>query len=102
MTLKNSSAQAVVLTGASSAPCGMLMLHRSEQRGGVERMVDVPQLAVPAQGAVRFAPGGYHLMCMQPEMRPGEVVRVTLTFQGGGTITAAFPVYAVGHGPDAR
>lgn len=102
MTVKNSSAHAVVLTGASSPACGMVMLHRSEQRGGVERMVDVPRLRVPAEGSVQFAPGGYHLMCMQPKMRPGATVRVTLNFQGGSTLTAAFPVYAVGRGPNSR
>jgi periplasmic copper chaperone A len=44
--------------------------------------------------AVRFAPGGYHLMCMQPAaaMRPGKTVAVTLDFAGGETLSAPFPV----------
>lgn len=96
MTLKNASAQPLILIGASSVACRMLMLHRSERQGGMERMVEVRHLTVPARGAVHFAPGGYHLMCMQPKMRPGQIVQVTLRFQDGGTITAAFSVYAMG------
>lgn len=93
MTLRNTSAHPEVLTGAHSPACGMLMLHRSESSGGADRMVHVPSVAVPPHGTLSFAPGGYHLMCMQPRMRPGENVAVTLTFQGGQTVSAAFPVF---------
>ena len=80
--------------GAASPACGMLMLHRSVEQGGQERMVSVTSVPVPAQGKVSFAPGGYHLMCMSPAaaMRPGRSVPVTLRFAGGGSLTASFPV----------
>ena len=93
MTLRNGAPSPAVLTGASSPACGMLMLHRSEMAGGSDRMMAVASVAVPPGGAVSFAPGGYHLMCMQPRMKPGERVNVTLTFQGGQTVSAAFPVF---------
>jgi periplasmic copper chaperone A len=93
-TLSNSGAAAQSLVGASSPGCGMLMLHRSINQGGQERMVMVQSVAVPAHGKVSFAPGGYHLMCMSPSaaLRPGQSVPVTLRFAGGGSLTASFPV----------
>ena len=93
-TLTNATAAIQTLVGASSPACGSLMLHQSVTKDGVEQMIMVPKVAVPAHGTLRFAPGGYHLMCMSPEpaMRPGQSVPVTLQFEGGGTLDAEFPV----------
>lgn len=93
MTLQNTSSSPAILTGASSPACEMLMLHRSETGGGRDKMVHVASVAVPPHGVLSFAPGGYHLMCMQPRMTPGGSVHVTLTFQDGGTVGAVFPVF---------
>jgi copper(I)-binding protein len=98
MTLKNTGDKPVALTAASSPACGMLMLHLSKQEHGIDKMVQVDKATVPAHGSVTFAPGGYHLMCMQPKdtMRTGGSVPVTLTFEGGQTVTAQFPVKGPG------
>jgi copper(I)-binding protein len=55
-------------------------------------------VAVPAHGSLSFAPGGYHLMCTQPQssMQIGHSVPMTLQFAGGGSITAQFPVKGAG------
>ncbi len=94
LTLSNASDEARVLVGAEASACGMVMLHRSVQENGQERMEMVKSVAVPAHGEVQFAPGGYHLMCMTPgkEVTPGQSVPVTLRFADGGTVTASFPV----------
>ena len=93
-TLSNSTAAPEILVGASSAACGSLMLHQSVTKNGVEQMIMVPKVVVPAHGTLQFAPGGYHLMCMSPgaAMRAGQSVPVTLQFEGGGTLSADFPV----------
>ena len=93
-TLTNTGKTEVSLTGASSAACGMLMLHKSTQSGGMGSMEDVTSVAVPAGGTVKFAPGGYHLMCMDPtpEVTPGGTVSVELTFAGGAKLAADFAV----------
>ncbi len=44
----------------------MLMLHQSSNKGGMSGMDMVDKVIVPAGGTVRFAPGGYHLMCENP------------------------------------
>jgi len=97
-TLRNNGDKAVKLTGASSPACGMLMLHQSKQEGGVDKMMSMNGVSVPAHGSVEFTPGGYHLMCMSPTnaMTVGANVPVTLKFADGATTTTLFPVKGPG------
>jgi len=93
-TLKNPTAKTVTLTGAASPACGMLMLHRSETMSGMSSMSDVVSIDVPAGATVKFAPGGYHLMCMNPAsaIKPGGRIKVELEFAGGATVPVEFAV----------
>jgi copper(I)-binding protein len=94
-TLQNTTTAGKFLVGARSPACGDLMMHQSVSQGGQERMVMVMRAKLPAHGTLTFAPGGYHLMCMQPNaaaLKPGGSVPVTLVFADGGTISAAFAV----------
>lgn len=93
-TLKNTGTKAVSLTGADSAACGMLMLHKTEHMGGMNHMSMVDSVDVAAGGTLSFAPGGYHLMCMDPTaaLKPGAAVPVALKFADGTTLKMEFPV----------
>lgn len=91
-TMHNGGAQEVSLIRADSKACGMLMLHKSSETGGMSSMEDVSSVAVPKDGTVSFAPGGYHLMCMDAAMKPGDKVQVTLHFSDGGAVNADFAV----------
>jgi periplasmic copper chaperone A len=93
-TLHNNGAKDVVLTGVATPACGNLMLHKSENKGGMSSMQHVDEVDVPAGGSVAFAPGGYHLMCMNagPAITPGGTVPVTLTFKDGSKLTTPFQV----------
>ena len=93
-TLKNSGTAKVALTGADTPACGMLMLHKSSDTGGMSSMQDVEKVDVPGGATVAFTPGGYHLMCMNPTdaIKPGGSVMVTLHFAGGSSASAAFAV----------
>lgn len=92
--LMNRGDQEVELTGASSPACGGMMLHHSMRENGVDKMMMVKSVPVPAHGSIAFAPGGYHLMCTQPTsaIKPGDSVPVTLTFSNGASVTAGFAV----------
>ena len=72
----------------------MLMLHKSERKSGMETMSDVDAINVQAGGTLKFAPGGYHLMCIDPRpvMKPGAVISVRLKFSDGSRTTARFLV----------
>ena len=92
--LRNAGRSEVVLTGASSPACGMLMLHRSVEANGVSKMEDVDRIAIKARTTLAFAPGGFHLMCMDPTnaLKPGVTVPVTLDFADGTSLSAPFAV----------
>jgi periplasmic copper chaperone A len=93
MVLQNSGNGAVVLTGAASPACSTLMLHQSQDDSGMSMMMDVQNVTIPAQGSVSFAPGGFHLMCMQPRMKIGDKIPVTLHFQDGSSLETVMQVY---------
>ncbi|HEX4535148.1 MAG TPA: copper chaperone PCu(A)C [Rhizomicrobium sp.] len=92
--LRNTGKAGAVLTGASSPACGMLMLHKSEETGGTSMMAMVDKISVASGSTVKFAPGGYHLMCMNPTpaLKPGTNVAVTFQFADGTKTTADFAV----------
>lgn len=93
-SLHNGSSANLELVGAKSPACGMLMLHQSTESGGMSRMNEVRSVTIPAGGTIAFAPGGYHLMCMNPgsAMSPGRTVAVTLLFAHGTEINTSFAV----------
>lgn len=93
-TLHNGGAETVTLTGAESPACGMLMLHKTEDKNGTGMMMDMASVPVPSGSDVAFAPGGYHLMCMDPTpaMKIGASVPVTLEFADGSKVIANFVV----------
>jgi copper(I)-binding protein len=99
MTLTNTGNTDAVLTGAASPACGMLMLHKSQEDSGMAMMMSLQTITIPANGSVSFAPGGYHLMCMQPKMKIGDQLRVTLRFQDGASLAATMPVYGAQNAP---
>jgi copper(I)-binding protein len=82
------------LTGASSIAFARIHMHRTVKHDGVAAMEPVDFVAVPALERVEFAPGGYHLMMMgrQRELRVGDEVPVTLTFEDGGSQSAVFTI----------
>lgn len=93
-TLVNTGDMPVTLVGVSSPDYGAVMIHRSLDRGGMERMVMVNSIPVPPHGSAALAPGGYHLMLMQPRhaIRPGQQITLTFTFADGSTIAVQVPV----------
>jgi copper(I)-binding protein len=94
-TLHNGGTAVATLTGAESPACGMLMLHKSESQSGTMQMVEVASVPVPVGADITFAPGGYHLMCMDTKttlMKPGSTVPVTLDFADGSKVKADFAV----------
>ncbi len=98
-TLHNSGSADETVTAAASPACGSIMLHQSQDSSGTAMMMGVPSITIPAGGEVAFAPGGYHLMCMQPKMHPGDKVMITLTLQPQGTLSLTAPVYGADAAP---
>ena len=103
VTLQNDGDQPFALNGARSTAYAKVMLHRSSNEGGMSRMSMVDTLTVPPHGNAVLAPAGYHLMLMKAAtpVKPGETVRLTLTFTDGSTLATDFiarPANAVDDG----
>ena len=93
-TAQNNSRRDVAITGASSDACGMLMIHQSSNKGGMSSMDMMERVTIPANGQIRFAPGGYHLMCTgpTPKMKIGARVPVVLSLSDGTAVAVGFTV----------
>ena len=92
-TIANTGTKPLTLTSAQSPACGSLMLHMTHSMNGMEHMMAVDKVDVPAGGKFEFKPGSYHLMCMDPKgLKPGSSVAVTLTFADGTRLTVPFAV----------
>jgi copper(I)-binding protein len=83
--ITNNTTAPLVLSGAQSADCSAVMLHRSSTTGGMARMEDVTSVTIAPGQSLSFAPGGYHLMCMRPSARlhVGGKATITLKFGNG-------------------
>ncbi|HYZ16064.1 MAG TPA: copper chaperone PCu(A)C [Candidatus Acidoferrum sp.] len=97
-TIRNDSARAQVLVGASSPRARAVELHESmamPMQGGTMQgmpadamgMKPVGRIAIPAHGSLVLKPGGYHLMLLglRSPLRRGERVPIVLRFADGST-----------------
>jgi copper(I)-binding protein len=94
VTIENRTRESLVLTGAHSADCASVMMHKSSTVGGMARMEDVTSVEILAFQTFVFAPGGYHLMCMQPSprLRVGGRMEIVFELRQGGPLRIPFVV----------
>lgn len=80
MTIR--STDAVELVRVASPAAAEAGVHRTAMVDGMMTMEPVASLAVPAQGSVELAPGGFHVMLtgLRAPLRVGRKVALTLTF----------------------
>ena len=93
VTLENSGDQSAALKGASSDAYADVMLHQSSSgESGMSRMTMAASVTVPAHGTATLAPAGYHLMLMKSThpVKPGDTVRLNLTFADGSVLATDF------------
>jgi len=102
LSLHNAGDAPMVLVGAKSPSCGAAMLHKSENKSGMDMMVAVKSVTVPAHGSFAFSPGAYHIMCTNLTMRAGDTVPVTLLFENAPALIVDFKVYGADGPPDAK
>lgn len=90
-TLLNQGATADRLTGVDSPIAGRAELHEHVMQDNLMKMQQVPQVAVPAKGEVKFAPMAYHVMLLDLRdrslLRDGQHFPLTLHFEKAGAVT---------------
>jgi copper(I)-binding protein len=94
LTIINTGASPDALVRASTPAAASVSLHETTESSGVERMVPLSTIPVPAHGTVAMTAGEMHLMLMNPPaaLRAGDTVTLTLVFQHAGTVSVAVPV----------
>lgn len=94
MELRNNTSRPRILVAASSSGFEGVMIHRSIVKDGMAGMAHAPQIELAPKAGMIFAPGGYHLMLMNPKRTPraGDAVVINLEFRGGLVLPVAFEV----------
>ena len=99
LTIENRGSAPDRLLSASTGLAKKVEIHEMALKDGVMTMRPVEGgVTVDPGQAVKFAPGGYHLMFVEltAPLRQGEQVPVTLKFEHAGEIKASFEVQGVG------
>jgi copper(I)-binding protein len=93
-SLRNDGDAPVVVNGADSVDFGSVSLHESVEEGGVARMRALGRVEIKPGASVLFAPGGKHLMLMQPKraLKAGDGVKIHISTQAGPGAVAEFVV----------
>ena len=94
MQLRNNTPRPQLLVAASSSGFQSVMIHRTIVKDGMAGMAHAPRIELAANASLIFAPGGYHLMLMNPQrtLRTGDRVDINLEFHGGLVLPVAFEV----------
>ena len=96
MTLVNASDEEVTLLKVESDAYAKIEVHEMVAVDGLMEMREVEDLSIPANGQIRFEPGGKHLMLMGPKehLKTGQKVDMTLLFKSGKKQTVSIQVAA--------
>ena len=83
--LKNTGSEPIRITGVSSPCCSHGMMHDTIEEDGVSRMRHRESIDLAPGDTQTLAPGGLHLMLMQPESVPkvGDSVELILQCREG-------------------
>ena len=94
MTIHNSSQMAVSIVAIRSDAFASVEIHRSVMQDGMMRMDLVDILMIAPGASLQLAPGGLHLMMMQPVQatRPGDEIEIILQLDDGSEQTLMMKV----------
>lgn len=83
MTLTNNSTETLVIDRISSPQFGRVGMHVTEADDGVMRMREIEVLRIAPGDSLALAPGGPHLMLMQPRPAGTALITVELSLFSG-------------------
>lgn len=94
MTLHNKGENGSALIAVSSPAAEVVELHTHIMEEGMMRMRKVDKIDLPAGGAVKLQPGGFHVMMigLKQKLIPDEKVSLTLNFDDGSSLDVDAPV----------
>jgi copper(I)-binding protein len=85
MTIHNPEPGAVTIISVRSDAFASVEIHQSLMKDGMMHMEPVDELRIDAGTSAQLAPGGLHLMMMQPvdPTHPGDEIEVFLQLDNG-------------------
>jgi copper(I)-binding protein len=99
LTIENRGSAPDRLIGASAEVAEKIQVHEMSMNNGVMTMRQLDKgLAIEPGKTVKLAPGGIHLMMLNPKspLRQGDKVPVTLEFEKAGKVPVSLDVQGVG------
>lgn len=99
VAVTNTGAASDRLLGGSSEIAGKVEIHEMAVNNGVMTMRGLPDGVELKPGAkLELKPGSYHIMFMElkRQLKEGEKVKGTLTFEKAGAVPVEFSVQSVG------
>ena len=94
MTLSNPGNAEVVITSASSPDFDKVEIHSMEMKNGMMHMVEQKELRIGSKDELTLEPGELHMMLInkQRNLKDGDTIKITITFDNGQTQTFSLPV----------
>ena len=87
MKIENKSSNDIELLSASSNISKVTEIHTHIEENGMRKMVQIPNIKIPAKSSVELKPGGLHLMFigLNEQLNDNSNVDLNLTFSDGKT-----------------
>lgn len=98
LSIENTGTTADRLVSVSVPFAARAEVHEMAVKDGIMTMRPLDQgVEVPAGAKVEFKPGGYHIMFMElkQQLKQGESMKGTLTFEKAGTVDVEFKVDSI-------
>ncbi len=94
VTIENRGGTPDALLAAATDAARTAELHETINDGGVMRMRPLPKFEVSGGAKLEMKPGGHHIMLLglTCDLKPGDTVKLTLTFERAGRMTVDAPV----------
>ena len=87
MTVHNAQTHAISIVAIHSDAFASVEIHQTIKQDGMMRMEPVPTLTIEPDSTVQLAPGGLHLMMMNPTnpTKPGDSLEIVIKLDDGST-----------------
>ncbi len=87
MTIHNAQAHTLSIVAIHCDAFTSVEIHQTIEQDGMMRMEPVPSLTIEPDSTVQLAPGGLHLMMMNPvePTKPGDVLKIVIELDDGST-----------------
>jgi periplasmic copper chaperone A len=89
ITIRNRGNEPDALLSAATSIATAAELHETIEQDGKMVMQPRPKFDVPAGATLEMKPGSYHIMLLRLKqaLKPGDTVKVTLSFEKAGEVT---------------